>query len=255
MNSDCVPGNAISASRAKSFRWLQCIVVCCSVVGVQLCSSLASATPEVIQPIDTGWYWLDSGGYLHQPSNTNFIVGHEDVNDREYRNFFVFDLSAIHKPIVSATFQAGLTSFGASITVGTVGTWTLYDVTTTINSLRNASTPSTTFADLGAGQVFGVLKFTRNDRGNTVTVDLNSAAIASMNSSGGGLWAFGGRVDDFGNGSDLLFNGSNPANSNPQMLINVVPEPSSLVAAFVGLVAAYLICRTRKRSDGLIATR
>jgi hypothetical protein len=224
-------------------------VVTASLAVVVLGGASASAAPQVIEPIDTGWYWLANSGYLHQPSNTNFIVGHDDVSNTEYRDFFVFDLSTIHEPIASATFQADVTDFGVAITVGTVGTWTLYDVTTSITALRNASTLSTTFADLGTGQVFGVLKFTRDDRGHTVTVDLNSTAIASMNASGGALWAFGGRVDDLGNGADILFNGSEPSNSKPRMFING-PEPSGFVMALLGCGAVGSVRRMPRHRTG-----
>lgn len=245
MNSKCLSDISFLAGHTKSIRRSQSVVIGCFVVAVQMCISAAAAGPQTIQPFNTGWYSHDPSGYLHQPANTNFIVGHSDGESREYRNFFVFDLSTIHEPIVSATFQADLTYYGASVTTGNVGTWNLYDVTTGILSLNNATTPGTTFDDLGTGQSFGVLKYTRGDNSRTVTVNLNSAAIASMNASGGGDWAFGGRVDDLGSGDDILFNGSDLSNSNPRLLINI-PEPASFVAAFVAVSALSLTCRPRR---------
>lgn len=217
----------------------QAILAACYVLLQLTFARQALAAPQLLQPVDSGWYEKRGGGVLHQPSNTNYIVGHVHLStDSEYRNFFVFDLSSIRAPIVSATFRSDLTDYGASVSTQGVGTWTLYDVTSAIADLRSAATPQTTFDDLATGTVYGTLQYTRNDSGGTVSVSLNDAAIEAMNLSGG-LWAFGGAVTDLQGSSpyDILFNGGN-LDTFPRLIIDV-PEPSAWVLLSTALMIQF----------------
>ena len=60
----------------------------------------AEAQTITLDAVDSGWY--NSTG-VHDPSNTNYIVGITAI--ALYRNFFVFDLSSIPLPIMSAELR------------------------------------------------------------------------------------------------------------------------------------------------------
>jgi PEP-CTERM motif len=208
------------------------IFVCFSVLWAL--PSIARAAVEFNVPIDTGWYWHDASGYLHQPSNTNFIVGHSPTQD--YHNFFAFDFSSVSGPIVAASFYAGLTSFGAHVSNPPLDTWSLYDVSTSFPDLASGTNPGATYADLGTGQLYGTYQFHQGG-GYYVSVDLNSLAINAMNNARNGhqFWAFGGAVDQIGSFYDILFDGSDATNSNVKLRLTTVPEPASASLAVIAL--------------------
>jgi hypothetical protein len=62
----------------------------------------------VINYTDRGWY-LPTG--YHDPPNLNYIVGDNRGRSdcvpcaNDYRNFFVFNLASVPKPIASATLE------------------------------------------------------------------------------------------------------------------------------------------------------
>jgi hypothetical protein len=200
-------------------------------------SFATAAGTQIVSAIDSGWYRQRPGGYLHLPSNTNFIVGHSSLSPTEYRDFFVFDLSFVTRPIKQAFFQADLTILTEVTNEKPVKSWTLYDVTTSISELRSAAAPAATFSDLGSGESFGEFQFPLGS-GPTVTVKLNSTAIAMMNNVSG-LWAFGGSVNNTPEMYDILFDSSGLVESHPRLVLSI-PEPRSvwlaclIVCIFIG---------------------
>lgn len=194
----------------------------------------ANASPQYLDPVDSGWYRSRPSGIDHISTNRNFLVG--DLTDgTTYRNFFVFDLSGVVGPITSATFTALVSdNLGVTNPAGTFETWTLFDVTTGISVVTAGSSPTTTYQDLGSGTILGSMSFSTADRGRPVGFDFNAAGLAQLNSAIGGQWAFGGAVttlDDPAR-SESIFHASG-LDSLARLSINV-PEPSTLLAA-VGL--------------------
>jgi hypothetical protein len=200
----------------------------------------------VLDAVDSGWYRLEGSAVDHMPDNRNFLAG-DTLSKTQYRDFFVFDLSAVPRPIKSATFRAFVAADGIGIShVGQVDTWSLFDVTTGIQNLVTAATRNQTFADLGSGVNFGSLQYSAADRGRTITVSLNDDALADMNAATG-LWAFGGAVINLTPDTyQFIFSGSGPQ-SVPQLEINI-PEPPSCLLAISALIASAIAWARRSRS-------
>lgn len=199
-------------------------------------TAMAVATTQVVTAFDTGWYEQQEGDFvLHVPENRNFVAG--DANTpREWRSFFVFDLSAIHAPIQSAAFKAFVQPDGIGVSgLGQVETWTLFDVTTSIDDLLLGTSPNQTFQDLGSGAVLGSLNFSAAQRGTTVTVQLNSLAIDQLNAAGG-RWAMGGAVTTRGPEAECIFHGS--GEHSLARLEITVPEPAGLSLALFASAAS-----------------
>ncbi len=216
---------------------------------------MVAATTQVVAAFDTGWYEQQEGQFvLHLPENRNFVAG--DANTpREWRSFFVFDLSAVHAPIQSAAFKAFVQPDGIGVSgQGQVETWTLFDVTTSIDDLLLGTSPNQTFQDLGSGAVLGSLNFSAAQRGTTVTVQLNSLAIDQLNAAGG-RWAMGGAVTTRGPEAECIFHGS--GEHSLARLEIVVSEPAGLSLVTVAC-AAVTFCRTRAQrvpSGTMVAAR
>lgn len=210
-------------------------------------TAMAATTTQIVTAFDTGWYEQQERDFvLHLPDNRNFVAG--DANTpREWRSFFVFDLSAVHAPIQSAVFKAFVQTDGIGVSnLGQTETWTLFDVTTSIDDLLLGTSPNQTFQDLGSGDVLGSLNFSAAQRGTTVTVQLNSLALEHLNAAGG-RWAMGGAVTTRGPEAECIFHGSGE-HSGARLEI-VVPEPVGLSLALVACAAATsrLVVRRKAR--------
>ena len=119
---------------------------------------------------------VDSGRYRsngqHAAGSTNIVAGF-GIN-----NFFVFNLSGVTEAITSAELQVECSPTCASGS----GTYTLYDVSTSISDLtssKNSGDPlgRTIHNDLGTGTSYGSRGVSNADNGTTVNILLNSNAV------------------------------------------------------------------------------
>jgi hypothetical protein len=206
-----------------------------------LLSILASASTASAQTVtnvytDRGWY-TDAG--VHDPSNTTYAVGYfnDPSGSHEYRNFFVFNLASIPKPIASAT----LTLLNPRYYGDSAGeNYELHDVDTSIPSLIAGTGGIAAFDDLGTGVVYGDVTISAADNGAVVSIPLNSSAIAAMNNTTG-PFAMGGllttlsdqQFDEYAFGfSDLL-----SINFGGALHLTLVPEPTSAaLMAFAAMI-------------------
>jgi hypothetical protein len=218
--------------------------LCVALAGVCLAGT-SRATIITINATDRGQY-DDSGS--HTPSNLNYVVG--DDEDESYilhRNFFVFDLSGVTQPIVSAQlslynpyideFNTGYDSTDAT------ETYAVYDVSTGIASLTDGTAGVGAYTDLGSGTSYGSYVASAADNGTFVTFSLNAAGLSALNSATG-LFAIGGALttlDAFNNIEYLFgFSGNNLADT--QLILETasasgVPEPSVIaLLGFGGLL-------------------
>jgi hypothetical protein len=162
--------------------------------------------------------------------------------DLPFRNFFVFDLSAVSDTIVSATLQ--LNTGG----VVTDGTYTLHDVQSDITTLRaGGSGLSDVYADLGTGTSYGSIGLLSTQDNTIANIALNTYAIAGLNAARGGLFALGGDYvspyNAFGNISTNSFDWLASATRQLELETHTVPEPPTMLLLGSGLVLLLTLFR------------
>jgi hypothetical protein len=195
---------------------------------------LVSAGTRIIPAIDSGWY-SETG--FHAPSNLNYIVGdyrRPGVPDpkEDVRNFFVFDLSRVTQPIVSANLELTVPAADGYGSADPSENYELHDVVTSLAALLDGTGGVAAHADLGSGIVYGNRLMSDADEGQLVEITLNSSAIAALNSSHG-PFGIGGSIttlDGLAN-REVVFGNSGGPGFISQLRLEV-PEPSSL-AQFV----------------------
>jgi hypothetical protein len=202
-----------------------------------------------INSLDLGWY-DNLGG--HTPGNKNYGVGEviDITTQSPTRNFFVFDVPA------SVTIPAARIRLFNPASPGPgynsadpTETYTLFDVTTPIASLRGQGGVAA-YDDLGTGTVYGSVIVSSADNGRFVTIDLNPAALSALDAARGGQFAVGGAIttiDQPPRRTQNLF-GWTPATAIPgNTTLEIVPEPGAAAVVIVIAVPA-LLRRRRRRS-------
>ena len=201
----------------------------CLVALALLFTAPAFAVPIVLDHVDRGWYGAGGGS---NALNTNYVVG----TAGPWRNFFVFDLSGVTDPILSAELRLDNLNLE-----GHAGTYTMWDVDNgNIANLFAASGGVSVYNDLGTGTQYASQALTA-DLGTKV-ISLNAAAIAAL-SSATGNFAFGGNYT-----GQYMFAGTHltiPGTSQrPRTVLvlnpdsaNDIPSPGPLALLGLGLVA------------------
>ncbi len=202
-------------------------------VGLALgLSSFANAGLITINSTDTGWYASNGS---HSPGNNNYYV-HGSVND-----FFIFDLASISENIVSATLRIwnpnnGFTSDDIS------EIFQIWDVDTNIASIVAGTGGVAAYNDFMSGVKYSETTVNLASNGSYVELNLNSSALAAMNSASG-LFAFGGTLSTSRDGGyDRLFGytgfgagGVNAVHLELNTTVDV-PEPSTLAIFALGMI-------------------
>lgn len=202
-----------------------------SVSGLLFLGLSSVEAASVINASDTGWYNEDGD---HTASNPNYFTGNQ--SGKEYRNWFVFDLSGFGE-ISQATLRAFMIPGGYGSSDATE-TWLLREVSTDIGDLTGGTGGVSAFSDLGSGNPFGTVNVTASDAGNFVEVELNSQALSSL-SAASGLWAIGGSVTTLRVSiSESIFNQSHD-DPRVELVVNNVPVPAAIWlfgSALIGLL-------------------
>ena len=217
-------------------------------------SSVALCALSMLSPAQAATVtltWVDSGAYNtfgdHDPLNTNYIAGNctDCANGQPggtYRNFFVFDTSALQGTVTYATLRL------RSGSVPNEGLYSVFDATTAIAALRAGGSGRTDiYADLGSGVQYGstwVLPTDAVTGPSLVDVALNNAALAAINGSDG-LFALGGSFASVWH----AFGGTDTDERRQLILeVSAVPEPSSVALLGAGLALAGLALRRASRT-------
>lgn len=168
---------------------------------------------------DSGWY--NTAGF-HGPTNTNYFVGQEFGIG--YRDWFVFDVPMVAGPITSAQVELFNPSTGYFSPDGSE-TYTLFDVTTSIPTLRAGGSGLTgIYNDLGTGVSYGSVTVTSASNGTLVVITLNAAGLSAVAANQGGQLALGGAITTIsGTANQYLFGLSGGATR--RLVINNLPFP------------------------------
>lgn len=183
----------------------------------------------------------------------------------QLRNYFVFDLSSISHQVTGAKLRifSNFDSFPCDHR-GDIGcgyasddaseTLTFVDVQS-VDALMspNPGDEQAIFNDLGEGEVYGDISFTRDDVDLWLEIELTSAALTAIN-QGNGLWAIGGHVTSLSAPDGLPFNkeerlfighvaGVVPM---PELILTPIPVPAAVWLFGSGLICLAAIARRKK---------
>jgi len=204
-------------------------------------ANLARADVVTIAANDTGSYRSDG---FHDAAYQTYIAGHFDGQD--YRNYLIFNLSGVSGTVTGATIQI-FSAFRA----GSPGIYILFDVSTPASILMASNSGSTgiaIFNDLGSGTEYGKIRVGLTDNGVVLTINLNAAAVAALNATGGGIFAVGGFFTAPSAPADSFVFGGSERDPRNRLILSVtgaVPEPMTILLLGTGL--AGLVGTVRQR--------
>jgi hypothetical protein len=210
-------------------------------------ANLARADVVTIAANDTGWY--GSNGF-HDAANKNYIVGHcASCGGLDYHNYLTFNLSGVSGTVTGATIQ-----IFNPVTAGAPGTYTLFDVSTPAGILMASNSGAigiAIFNDLGSGSAYGSINVSTADSGTVITINLNAAAVAALNSTGGGTFAVGGFFTSPSAPSDSFVFGGSGTDQRNRLILAVdgatVPEPMTILLLGTGLAGLAGTVRRRRK--------
>jgi hypothetical protein len=155
----------------------------------------------ILQASTAGWYDETGANNTNGPGISNYIAGicgssdACDGNNYNQHDYFVFDLSGVTATITSAQLSIGNLNSTGYIDPNPRAVYSCWDVSTPIPELiASQSGRPGIFQDLGSGFWYANTVVSAASDGTQVVVNLNAAAIASIQAAEGGSWAVGGSM-------------------------------------------------------------
>lgn len=223
-----------------SFALFFMFAVAAQAATVTFSTSDSPFTPNVP---NHGW-WSDTAS--NSDGNISYAVG-EDRRpsfEKTIRNFFTFDLSSLIDIAVSARLELVRGTYSSTDASETLE---LFDVTTDPAVLNyNSGASSTIFNDLGTGTSYGafVVEQYATSAIETLDLQLNSAALADINSSKGGFFSIGGALTTIDNSDELELLFTQWPRTVELVVETVVPEPTTICLFGLG---SLLVHKRRKK--------
>lgn len=156
-------------------------------------------SPYPYRGFNQGWWAADTGHDWDGYDNTNYSAGWSDYYGVT-RGFFSFSMSRVKGTVTAATLQIPRGCASSPDATELVKFW---DVTTPAVGLNRGTAPiEPTFRDIGGGTEYGSTTIATAERGGTVSVSLNSKAVAAINkTSRSGYFSVGAAVMTLKKGS------------------------------------------------------
>lgn len=220
---------------------------------------------EIDAVIASGLY----DGGVHFPHHMNYFVGYSIPSaPLERRNYFVFNLVDVDKPIVSAKLKLylpgapelplGYISSEPTETYRISGTPIAAEVFLAAFMGDAAVTPGVVaamFGTLGSMPPFGVTVVSADHGGSDVVIDFTAEGITALNAALGSLIVIGGRLTDIHPEapsttlpSELVFAytdvGAHPDIVFPRLELVLVPESRTLI--LLASSSLILLCIVRR---------
>lgn len=207
----------------------------------------------------------NSPGFQNHYVGTTFI-GSTPIPER--RNFFLFDVSGVSAPIVSAKLKlyvpiAPPDSGMGYISVDPTEDYLVTGTPFTPAEIATAGIPPgvamAMFGTFGSGSAYALDTVSIDNLGEDLVMPLSTAALIDLNTARltSGKWAATGRLTTLGTppppfADQLLFSFTDPTGAVaattpfPRLEFETVPEPATLVAVGAGM-ACLLRLRNRRR--------
>lgn len=227
-----------------------------TVGAIALLAGAPAASGEILELTSTFSGGIHASGTT-TPGFMNYFVGYAVPSTPiERRNYFIFDLTAVPGPVVSATlklylpgapfFPSGFISSDPTEDYRVSGSafpWTAY-----AEAFGGSSTPpmlSAMFGTMGSGPAYGLVGVSGDDSGTDITIPLSPGAIIDINASLGSMFLVTGKLADIhpdAPGSppaELLFAYTDipdPLMAMPRLEIEYVPAPGGLALLCAGCV-------------------
>jgi len=151
----------------------------------------------------------------------------------------IFDLADLSGPVTSASLELSLEPGGFDSN-DAFEEFVIHDVSTSPDLLI-ISSGNGSFFDFSSGVLFGATNVEATDEGSIVSLQLNADGIAEIDSSAGGLVAFGASVSTLDGTQGVSF-------SDVQLVVETATVPEPACGFVIGLLGLGLVASRRKRN-------
>jgi hypothetical protein len=195
---------------------------------------------QAVTAFDRGW--MDQSNFSFNTPTSTYDAGNSGGNDK-VRNFFDFNIPTLNGPLLSADLLLDMPANGHESLSAT--TYSVYSLT---------QYGSFSFADIGAGTLYGSKVLTSADDLTTVDISLDAAALLDIAAAQGGALEIGG-VDSGENSNTQVLDFVNSGFNGEQTVLQLTtgsqspttPEPGA-AALLAGAGVTVFAMRRKRRS-------